>query len=128
MVCARDDAGKAPEDGLDCFLRLLTSVQVGWALTMHSDGLVSREFLRSDAVGAMAGALVGAYCGGWLESWLVKGVVDEGVGSVDIRWLKVVISESAIFKTKMRRLSHHCCAQNSAVNSTQTQYQSCGKW
>ena len=52
------------------FLSLLISDLVGWDPTMYSDGLVSKESLREDTVGAMVtgavvlGAVVGACCGG----------------------------------------------------------------
>ena len=54
---------------LIAFLSLLTSDLVGWEPTMHSDGLVSKESLRADAVdvmvlGAVVGAVVGACYGG----------------------------------------------------------------
>jgi len=55
---------------LIAFLSLLISDLVGWDPTMYSDGLVSKESLREDTVGAMVtgavvlGAVVGACCGG----------------------------------------------------------------
>ena len=54
---------------LIAFLSLLTSDLVGWEPTMCSDGLVSKESLRDDTVGAMvtgagAGVVNGACCGG----------------------------------------------------------------
>ena len=40
---------------LIAFLSLLISDLVGWDSAMHSDGLVSKESLRVDNVGAMVG-------------------------------------------------------------------------
>ena len=67
---------------LIAFFNLLISDLVGWEPTMYSDGLVSKESLRADMVGAMlvgvvVGAVVGACCGGrwrsfgwrWRRSW-----------------------------------------------------------
>ena len=46
------------------FLSFLISDLVGWDPAMCSDGLVSKESLKADAVGAMVvGAVVGAVIG-----------------------------------------------------------------
>ena len=54
---------------LIAFFNFLTSALVGWEPTMHCDGLVSKESLREETVGAMvtgagAGVAIGACCGG----------------------------------------------------------------
>ena len=80
------------------FLSLLISDLVGWDPTMHSDGLVSKESLRADTVGAMVtravvlGAVDGACCGGrwrsygwcfWVSQWRRVGVlVGASVGPI----------------------------------------------
>ena len=47
--------GRRRRLALIAFLSLLISDLVGWDSAMHSDGLVSKESLRVDNVGAMVG-------------------------------------------------------------------------
>ena len=57
------------------FLSFLTSALMGWEPAMHWDGLVSKESLREETVGAMAlGAGVGVgrrWPYGWNTWWSV---------------------------------------------------------
>ena len=60
--------GRRRRLALTAFFNLLTSCRLGWLLTVHSEGLISKESQSADTVGAMVGVLggglVGACCGG----------------------------------------------------------------
>ena len=86
---------------LIAFFGLLTSDLVGWDPAMHSDGLVSKESLRADAVGAMVvgavvGACDGASCGGqcWFCGWYygMPSEVHSGScnGGAEVNWLELL--------------------------------------
>ena len=82
---------------LIAFLSLLISDLVGWALIMYSDGLVSKESLRADTVGAMVtGVVVRSY--GWCLLWrlmvvlwsLVLGSRRMSNGGALVYWLELL--------------------------------------